>query len=253
MEHLTVWNEYWIYEWLKQHYVTDLIIIQLNMNKNFKEEMDQLSIKEYIVSAWHQTLSPFKRKKIDSGDTPRSPKKTITSPDITTMAGQGLEHTEDPASTPVDQTVMLALERLLEPMRTEIRNLTKSHLDIKTNISENTLLKAENKALIKRVKAIEQKNEDLHKRVCDLENWLFETNIIIHGIRESAWETDEALTEKIYDVMTETVLGRNYDDRLETVKLMPIKSAKRLGTYSSVRSRPISVEFQIRCWVPDKQ
>ena len=46
--------------------------------------------------------------------------------------------------------------------------------------------------------------------------------------------------------MTETVLRRNYDDRLETVKLMPTKSAKRLGTYSSVRSRPISVEFLYR-------
>ena len=86
------------------------------------------------------------------------------------MAGQGSEQTEDPVSAPINQNVMLALEMLLEPMRTEIRNLTKSHLDIKTNISENTLLKAENNALIKRVKAIEQKNEDLNKRVCELEN-----------------------------------------------------------------------------------
>ena len=68
----------------------------------------------------------------------------------------------------------------------------------------------------------------------------------MHRIRESAWETDDVLTEKIYDAMTETVLGRNYDDGLETVKLMPIKSAKRLSAYSSVRSRPISVEFLYR-------
>ena len=170
--------------------------------------------------------SPLKRKKIDSGDTSRSQKKIITSPDITTMAGRGTEQTEDLASTPVDQTMMLALERLLEPMRMEIRNLTKSNLDIKTNISENTMLKAENKALIKQVKLVEQKNEDLKKRFCELENRLFESNLIIHGIKESAWETDDALTEKIYDAMTETVLGRSYDDRLETVKLMPIKSAR---------------------------
>ena len=233
---------------MKQCYVPDLSITQPNMNKNLKEETDQSSIKEFILSSTSskRTSSPLKWKKTDSGDIPRSQKKTITSPDITTMAGRGSEQTEDPRSAPVNQNVMLALKMLLEPMRTEIRNLTKSHLDIKTNISENTLLKAENIALIKRVKAVKQINEDLNKRVCELENRLFETNLIIHGIRESAWETDDVLTEKIYDAMTETVLGRNYDNRLETVKLMPIKSAKRLGIYSSVRSRPISVEFLYR-------
>ena len=131
-------------------------------------------------------------------------------------------------------------------MWTEIRNLTKSHLDIKKDISEYTVLKAENKALIECVKLVEQKNENLNKRLSELENRLFESNLIIHRIKESAWETDDARTEKIYNVMTETVLGRSYDDRLETVKLMPIKSAKRLGTYSSARSRPISVEFLYR-------
>ena len=218
------------------------------MNKNLKEEIDQPSIKEFILSTsiTKRTSSPLKQKKTESGDTPRSQKNTITSPDITTMAGRGSEQTEDPKPAPIDQNVLSALEMLLEPMRTEIRNLTKSHLDIKTNISENSLLKAENNALIKRVKAVEQINEDLSKRVCELENRLFETNLIIHGIQESAWETDDVLTEKIYAAMTETVLGRNYDDRLETVKLMPIKSERRLGTYSSVRSRPISVEFLYR-------
>ena len=101
----------------------------------------------------------------------------------------------------------------------------------------------ENNALLKGVKAVEKRNEDLNKRLCELENRLFGTNLIFHGIRESAWETEDALIEKIYDAMTETVMGRNYDDRLDTVKLMAIKSVKRIGTYSSVRSRPISVEY----------
>ena len=43
--------------------------------------------------------------------------------------------------------------------------------------------------------------------------------------------------------MTERVLGCNYDDRLETAKLMSIKNSSRLGQYSSMRSQPVSVEF----------
>ena len=216
------------------------------MNKSQKEEPDQPSIRNFILTSSNKQISsPVKRKKSDSGDKLRTQKKTITSPDITTMAGRGAgpEDTEAPKLTSIDQSIMLALEMLLEPMRTEIRNLTKSHLDIKTDISENSSLKVENNALLKRVKAVEKRNEDLNKRLCELENRLFETNLIFHGIRESAWETEDALIEKIYDAMTETVMGRNYDDRLDTVKLMAIKSVKRIGTYSSVISRPISVEY----------
>ena len=111
------------------------------MNKSQKEEPDQPSIRNFILTSSNKQISsPVKRKKSDSGDKLRTQKKTITSPDITTMAGRGAgpEDTEAPKSTSIDQSIMLALEMLLEPMRTEIRNLTKSHLDIQTDISENS-------------------------------------------------------------------------------------------------------------------
>ena len=83
---------------------------------------------------------------------------------------------------------------------------------------------------------IEDKNEELTNRVSELENRLLASNLIFTGIKEDPWETEDVRNEKIYDVMKETILGCNYDERLETAKLMCIKSSSRIGQYSSMRS-----------------
>ena len=47
----------------------------------------------------------------------------------------------------------------------------------------------------------------------------------------------------IYEIISDTVLGRNFDDRIQTAKMMQIKSTRRLGRYRSLYNRPILVEF----------
>ena len=65
-----------------------------------------------------------------------------------------------------------------------------------------------------RIKQIELKNLKLTNRICALENKMLEANIILHGIKEAPWETEEARQEKVYDAVQETMMGRSYDEKL---------------------------------------
>ena len=192
----------------------------------FKDEVDQPSIKSFITSNTPTRSIPVKRKHSPLTDSLET-KKLIKSPDITTNMSEASPIEKGETGT-IDNDVLKALEKLLEPLRKDIKALTTSHREIKVDVRNNVILQEENKVLTERIKKFEEKHDKLLNRVCELENRLLEANLIIRGIREGPWETEEARLEKIYHAMTETVLGRNYDDRLETVKLMTIKSTRKI-------------------------
>ena len=89
----------------------------------------------------------------------------------------------------------------------------------------------------------EEKNMELTQRVIKLETKILESYVLMHGIQESPWETEEDSCEKIYIALFDTLLGRTKEDRLNIARGMLIKSTKRVGTYQSMRVQPISVEF----------
>ena len=90
---------------------------------------------------------------------------------------------------------------------------------------------------------MEEINCELNRRLTNLENRLLESNIILTGVREGVSETDEERKEMIYKIISDTVLGRTFDERLLTAKTMLIKSSRRLGRYSTMYNRPILVEL----------
>ena len=104
-------------------------------------------------------------------------------------------------------------------------------------------LKEENIILTERVKRVEELNESLSKRVCALEDRILQNNIIIHGIQEGPWETEEIRQEKLYYAFSDTVLGRTIEERMDTARTMYITSSKRIGKFRQMSSRPISVEM----------
>ena len=73
---------------------------------------------------------------------------------------------------------------------------------------------------------IEEINLHLSKRLTDLESRLLESNIILTGIREGTRETEEAQKESVYEVISETILGRTFEDRLQRAKTMQIRSTR---------------------------
>ena len=57
---------------------------------------------------------------------------------------------------------------------------------------------------------------------------------------------EEVRQEKIYMALSDTVLGNTLDECLSAVRNMFIKSTRRIGQYSSMKMRPISVEFMYK-------
>ena len=135
---------------------------------------------------------------------------------------------------------------LLKPLDERITEVLNSQAEVKATIREAATLKSENEKLKRRVTKMEEINENLCRRLSAIENRLLESNIILTGIREGAWETEEARKESVYEVISETVLGRTFDDRLQTAKTMQIRSTRCLEKYRQMYNRPALVEFMVK-------
>ena len=70
-----------------------------------------------------------------------------------------------------------------------------------------------------------------------------QNNIVLTGIYEGTWEQDEVRKEKVYEIISETVLGKTLDERLSVAKKLAIKSSRRVGRYHLMFNRPVIVEF----------
>ena len=75
------------------------------------------------------------------------------------------------------------------------------------------------------------------------ENKLLESSVMLYGIYECPWETDDVRKEMIYDAISDTVLSRTYEERLDVARSMVIRNSRRTGKYNPLSNRPISVEF----------
>ena len=75
---------------------------------------------------------------------------------------------------------------------------------------------------------------------------MLESSVILTGIREGLLEMDDVRKEKIYEVISERVLGHTLEERLNTARVMYIKNSRRIGRYRQMYNRPIVVEFMYK-------
>ena len=78
---------------------------------------------------------------------------------------------------------------------------------------------------------VKEKNKELTKRVVELETKMLETHVILCGIQEGPWETEEDRHEKIYIALSDTLLGRTKEERLNIARGLLIKNTHRIGVY----------------------
>ena len=110
-------------------------------------------------------------------------------------------------------------------------------------LGDAALLKEENEKLKQRMTKMEGTNQRLQQGISALEDKLLETNIILTGIYEGAWETDEARREVLYEVISNMIVGTTFEEKYETAKTMYIKHSRRVGKYRQMYNRSISVTF----------
>ena len=80
--------------------------------------------------------------------------------------------------------------------------------------------------------------------MCKLETKLLQSNLIMHGITEEAWEQENSRTEKIYAAIANTVEHEDPWEKLKIARKISIRSSRRLGKYKLGRNRPISICFE---------
>ena len=185
----------------------------------------------------NDTQDPISGSKTGSspGTPPNPPKNSPKKPkDAFTKA---LKEMEDRLTANMNN-----MKSMIEPLQTSIDTLLGSQAEWESHKQKVTQLEEERKVLNQRVSEVEKKNATLETRIKKLENKLMECNIIVHGVKEVAWESDSTRRELVVQTLADTVKGTE-DKKLEIARRIPLTSTKWLGRYNPLKPRPIYISF----------
>ena len=191
----------------------------------------------------------------------KSSKKIIMEPATSQEVG---EHTTPPSSpkqppiSPQDKDqidpftkalnemearITLNMKNMLDPLKLDISSLVQSQKEWEQHKSDVNELKFEKTRLNNRIQEVEECNNILEDRVRKLEDKLMESNLILHGVKESKWELDSTRNELVIQAISSTVIADNDQKKMEITRKILITSTACLGRYNSMQSRPIRVSF----------
>ena len=128
-----------------------------------------------------------------------------------------------------DESINKALEQIQE----QFNNWTTTSNEVAQNESEIRVLKQENNALKTEVETLKENCDELKTRLNRLENKSLECNLIISGIPENGWETDDSRVTTLYRYIADTIELDNPQDRYNRACNIFIQHCKG----------PIHVEF----------
>ena len=226
--------------------------------KIFKDEVNQPIIKSFILldeedsskepnhntAVGHKSRSRSRKRK--GLCTPNSSEKKTQEKKRIISGGMATPIPAELMNTNKEELTLQAVKDLLSPMNDRINMILVEQTKMNETIGDAALLKEENEKLKRRVILMEDTTHKLQQRISALEDKLLETNIILTGIYEGAWETEEARREVLFEVIANTIVGRNFEEKYEVAKTMHIKHSRRIGKYRQMHNRPISITFQYR-------
>ena len=216
-----------------------------------KEEANQLSIKNYILPSTVD-LSQSTKEEHTNSDTPRSrPTKRKIPPSPSSSKKQEESERKKPFNCQTLPVIMAelpeknmpltleAVECLLQPLDACINEVLSYQKEMKDTIGKASTLKDEKQ----RVTKVKEINAKLCKRPNSLENKMLESYIVMTVVKEDTWETDEVRRNKLFEILSNTVLGRTLEERLDTAKIVYIKNSTRVGRFRKMYNHPICLEF----------
>ena len=188
-------------------------------------------------------VTPTNPVKDDSGESHTESTNLVPETNISTPT----EFNFSVESLAICDNVLKTVLNMFKSLEAKLNSVVTLQQELRNEFHNTITVKEEKDHLIKRIAKVELENKSLTDRIIALEDKLLEYNVILKGVHEAAWETEDILREKIYDILSDTVLGTTYNMRLGVAKTMVIRLAKRLGRYSPMRSCPISIEFLHKC------
>ena len=135
------------------------------------------------------------------------------------------------------------LKKMIDPLKESINALLQIKNAWESSIQECAKVKEENELLNKCVSQVELENKRLTEKIRNIEDKMLESSVVLTGLPEAAWETEEATREKVISAIAHTITGTNHEDRVQQARNIPMKGTQRKGKYMSLRNRPVIVEF----------
>ena len=193
-----------------------------------------------------ETISPNtdQKKKINMSASPQEPHQPKTTPQPKEIDD---ESTLSPELAKLERILSRKQAENLEIIKNDIKNDIKKLLEneelIKMQQNTITELKKENQELNIRFNRLEQKHHILQKRVVNIENEMYCSNLIFSGIAEGESEEGPERYRLITEAIANTINAQTRDEQLQAARRIPIKKSLRIGKYNSRRGRPIKVQF----------
>ena len=209
-----------------------------------------ISNKELVASTKRkrsqENISPNtdQKKKINMSASPQEPQQ----PKISSQPDEiEDESTLSPELAKLERILSRKQAENLEIIKNDIKNDIKKLLEneelIKMQQNTITELKRENQELNIRFNRLEQKHQILQKRVVNIENEMYSSNLIFSGIVEGESEEGPDCYRLIIEAIANMINAQTRDEQLQAARRIPIKKSTRIGKYISRRGRPIKVQF----------
>ena len=200
--------------------------------KPFKDEVNQPVIKSFILLNEQNASNDLKHSDIVEHK-PRSrsrKRKGLCTPNSSEKKTQEKKRIiSGGMANPIpmeltaekEELTLQAVKDLLSPMNDRINKILVEQTKMNETIGDAALLKEENEKLKQRVILMEETTQKLQQRISALEDKLLETNIILTGIYEGTWETEEARREVLFEVIANTIVGRTFDEKMQIRRRYP--------------------------------
>ena len=199
-------------------------------------------------------LTPVQKKKEDI--TLSAKKRTPPSVEKPTAKRVNMEKKSEMPSQPAEEQLpretiecmKIAMQELIDQKLDPIEQKLNQLLDTKKlQVEQQTELnkvKTAQSELYRKCLKIENENNKLKARLETLECKMLDGNVILHGLREDAWELEENRKEKVYKAISATVDEENENERMNIARGLTIRKTTRIGKYRVGKSRPVSIMFE---------
>ena len=154
-----------------------------------------------------------------------------------------LDEMEERMKNNLKEIVDNSISEAFKNISTTVTSLIAAHPTITSHTNNLHQLELENKKLNRTVQILAAEQSKLKEKLETMERKNLDNCMIIRGIQKQYKETDIMLRERIFAEISNTVVGSDYNEKVEMAKKMTIRSCKRLGRYNRSRARPVSCEF----------
>ena len=155
-----------------------------------------------------------------------------------------IKNMEERLTNNLKHTIDQSMKEAIQTLTAQSAQIISNNPTVKQNCNEIQNLKEENARLTKQVQVLSSEQNKLQHKITLMEQKSLENSLVFRGLSEDISENDYNVREKVYSELAHTFKGNNYATNLTMAKNMVIKKCKRVGRFSHMRPRPVSVEFQ---------